>query len=280
MPYCKNDPTRKYKGVEPSPKGLGYCAHAEKFGTTKKGRDGSIWKVKDTKKNVLRWVRITRSKKTISKNKKRRVGRSRKRTNKVMEEPVGEPWSFVKKNDTKIYPIIDNGGISFAVYIKGGNVTIYKSSNPNNLNLESYDKLVKKYTPKEIFIGKDIQEQLSTGIKFPKEYKGSSILLKLKKNKYVFIGETIYEFETLYDIEKYFSHMGNSQVVYPVGIGDKNVYLFIEDVYMSLELFNERNTQNRHIGVYAYNVLYSLSRAEKTKYTTPIKKTIIHKRLF
>jgi hypothetical protein len=30
MPACKNDPTKKYKGDEPSPKGVGHCAHAEK----------------------------------------------------------------------------------------------------------------------------------------------------------------------------------------------------------------------------------------------------------
>lgn len=30
MPYCKNDPKKNYKGDEPSPKGLGYCAHSEK----------------------------------------------------------------------------------------------------------------------------------------------------------------------------------------------------------------------------------------------------------
>lgn len=43
MPKCKNDSTRSYKGSEPSPKGLGYCAHAEKVGTTKKGKDGNLW---------------------------------------------------------------------------------------------------------------------------------------------------------------------------------------------------------------------------------------------
>ena len=36
MPKCKNDPTKSYKGDEPSPKGLGYCAHAEKVGIIKK----------------------------------------------------------------------------------------------------------------------------------------------------------------------------------------------------------------------------------------------------
>lgn len=33
MPKCKNDNKRTYKGTEPSPKGLGYCAHAEKINT-------------------------------------------------------------------------------------------------------------------------------------------------------------------------------------------------------------------------------------------------------
>ncbi len=58
MPICKNDPKKSYKGTEPikktclfyrlsqndeviltepSPKGLGFCAHAEKLGSTKKG---------------------------------------------------------------------------------------------------------------------------------------------------------------------------------------------------------------------------------------------------
>jgi hypothetical protein len=36
MPTCKNDSKKSYKGTEPSPKGLGFCAHAEKLGSTKK----------------------------------------------------------------------------------------------------------------------------------------------------------------------------------------------------------------------------------------------------
>ena len=42
MPKCKNDPTRSYKGTEPSPKGLGYCAHGMKEGDKKKGKDGNV----------------------------------------------------------------------------------------------------------------------------------------------------------------------------------------------------------------------------------------------
>ena len=52
MYYCINDKSRTYKGTEPSPKGLGYCAHAEKIDSKKKGKDGNIWIVSITKNKI------------------------------------------------------------------------------------------------------------------------------------------------------------------------------------------------------------------------------------
>ena len=57
MPKCKNDPNRTYIGNEPSPKGLGICAHAEKINSKKKGKDGNMWIVTETKKGVKKWTR-------------------------------------------------------------------------------------------------------------------------------------------------------------------------------------------------------------------------------
>jgi len=57
MPLCKNDPKRKYKGDEPSPKGLGWCAHGEKEGKVRKGLDGNKWVVKKVSSGSLRWVK-------------------------------------------------------------------------------------------------------------------------------------------------------------------------------------------------------------------------------
>lgn len=57
MPKCKNDPNKNYEGNEPSPKGLGICAHAEKLNSKKKGKDGNMWIVKETKNGVKRWVK-------------------------------------------------------------------------------------------------------------------------------------------------------------------------------------------------------------------------------
>jgi len=65
MPKCKNDKTRTYKGTEPSPKGLGWCAHAEEPNTRKTGLDGNSWIVKEwskslhSKKTIKKWFRVT-----------------------------------------------------------------------------------------------------------------------------------------------------------------------------------------------------------------------------
>ena len=57
MPICKNDPNARYTGTEPSPKGKGCCAHAEKVGTRKKGSDGSMWHVVKDKNGRHSWRR-------------------------------------------------------------------------------------------------------------------------------------------------------------------------------------------------------------------------------
>jgi len=57
MPTCKNDPSKKYKGTEPSPKGIGWCAHGEKEGKVRKGKDGNQWVVKKVKNGSMRWMK-------------------------------------------------------------------------------------------------------------------------------------------------------------------------------------------------------------------------------
>ena len=57
MPQCRNDPARKYTGNEPSPKGFGWCAHSEKEGKVRKGKDGNKWVVKRVSSGSLRWIK-------------------------------------------------------------------------------------------------------------------------------------------------------------------------------------------------------------------------------
>lgn len=56
---CKNDTSRTYAGTEPSPKGLGYCAHAAPEGSTRKGKDGRQWTVRVDKNGTKTWKPAT-----------------------------------------------------------------------------------------------------------------------------------------------------------------------------------------------------------------------------
>lgn len=78
MPSCKNDTKRYFKGTEPSPKGLGICAHAEKANVRRKGRNGKFWRVKVIRlksgKRSKRWIPdkkvVAKKRKNVVKNRK------------------------------------------------------------------------------------------------------------------------------------------------------------------------------------------------------------------
>lgn len=59
MPKCINDTTKTYKGDEPSPKGLGYCASAEESGKIMTGKDNKKYIVKEISNGQKRWYKIT-----------------------------------------------------------------------------------------------------------------------------------------------------------------------------------------------------------------------------
>ena len=86
MPKCKNSSTGTYKGSEPSPKGLGYCARGEKVGKKKKGRDGNMWIVKETKNGTPRWIKITKTEKSDVKKVKSKKVKSKKVKSKKVEK--------------------------------------------------------------------------------------------------------------------------------------------------------------------------------------------------
>lgn len=137
MPKCKNDSTRRYKGDEPSPKGLGYCAHAEKTGKVKKGLDGNMWIVSETKNGTKRWVKKNTKKQADKPKKKLKKYNSVLEfydvktinpnnlkkyisTNKLLIKLVDKIIPEIKKNNINIYlvplPISDNDNIYWTDY--------------------------------------------------------------------------------------------------------------------------------------------------------------------
>lgn len=202
MPPCKNDPTSSYKGDEPSPKGLGYCAHAEKVGTKMKGKDGNMWVISETSKKIKRWIKSTSSEK---KGKK--------------------------------YYIHDNGGRPFEVVVNGKEVSIYKRQKydtrkyPDYRDYEKspYDVFITKIKAKDVIIGK---YNGAFGL-------GNSILLDMGKNTYICITNMIFQFtlESGDKFVKYFSLIGNSDVPYPVLLGEKYFYSMVDHTRGSREYF-------------------------------------------
>jgi len=119
MPICKNDPKKSYKGTEPSPKGLGYCAHSEKIGTIKEGLDGNKWIISKTSKDIKRWIKYD------DKSKKYYI------------------YANIYDNHNEIKP--------YLVEIKNNKVDIYKIDN----NTLTYNNLIGHFTAKNIFIGNE-----------------------------------------------------------------------------------------------------------------------------
>jgi hypothetical protein len=120
-----------------------------------------------------------------------------------------------------------------------------------------YIKLVDKFKHKKVFIGKSIKNERTTfSGGYGKYFDGNSILLNLSKNKYVYIGESIYSFETKNDkILEYHSPVGNSDVPYPVAVGEKYVYFLIKNCYLQkieFEDFPKKYRWDDH----AYSKLY------------------------
>ncbi len=98
-----------------------------------------------------------------------------------------------------------------------------------------YSDLVNKYTFIKIFIGTD-----SNWGSNKYTSKGNTILLKLDKNKYVYIGGFIYEFETDDEITHYYSMIGPSDTPRPIAVSNGYIYFLQNQRYVNKETFEKR----------------------------------------
>ena len=218
MPKCKNDPTRSYKGTEPSPKGLGFCAHAMKEGATKKGKDGNKWIIKKVKNGSKRWMKVSGTQKVVKK--KGTVNKVVKKKGDILKKK-GKMYAFnkefyegfvIEKNpESKMYgkyvkgPLSRhkkylthwNGGRPYLCYVKEDklnnryDVLIYSQGKEVKLNDEQYGQLI---TPKGAgkfawaytkYVKDYSAEKVFVGIDSQDRSftRGNTILLKLPKHK-------------------------------------------------------------------------------------------------
>ena len=129
-------------------------------------------------------------------------------------KPKQTPKQTQKKTQRckkKTYKILDNGGTPYVVEITPTTVCI-----EDNKGKEIYE------TPyKQVFLG---EGRLKDAI----YRKGSSILVCIKENHYVYIGSEIYSFRTTEPIVAYESPVGSSETPYPYAVGKEYTYFMLD----------------------------------------------------
>jgi len=372
MPICKNNPTRKYKGTEPSPKGFGWCASGEKIGKKRKGTDGNMWVIRKVSNGSKRWMKYSKTKvekKTGSKTGSKTCYKINKSNNKIdcskfvqyekktkgffsnsvkileglkgrkgymykfidfnnfenKETEIPEGYKYVKhsknwtiwvkkykcdsskqvltKNNSeykkikkemvgyKKYFTHNNGGRPYLVYVGKSHVYIYMRddkkyyidwdnySDDDKKNAWMYIKLVGKYKPTRVFIGKSpLNEMTGFSGGYGKRFDGNSILLKIAKNRYVFIGAYVYEFSTNNDnIIAYWSPVGNNDVPYPFAYGEKNIYFMLDDTYVPIDKFPELKKLSKveKTDLYKFYYGHTINKIKYEKFAKKMKSKII-----
>ena len=157
----------------------------------------------------------------------------------------------------KSYLIHDNGMYPFKVQISGKDVEIYKGeyrklADGKTIDYDNmdYNKLLKKLVVNEVHLGESPCIKAADDCGAP--LLGNTILLHLSGNKYMYVGESIYEFTMEDEFEAYYSMMGRNDVPYPVLLGSKYVYMMLDHVFIPRELFKAKMNAAEWANAYAY----------------------------
>lgn len=152
----------------------------------------------------------------------------------------------------KKYQIHDNFARPFEVSVDGNTVSIVKGKYDETKDEYDYNKEVKVYKIDNIWIGKSSGPPHADHSKAQaKLFVGNSILLQIAKKRYVYIGDSIYEFDMEDEVEKYFSLIGRNDVPYPILRGSKNVYFMLDRKYVPRDEFPDLYTDKEWENAYS-----------------------------
>ena len=281
MEKCTKLKTKKYRLRGSPPYSARDCP-----GKTMKGNDGGTYASKADKNGIYKWIKTTaktaktakmaKTAKTTTKTetnvkKKSSCSTDLKRTSPPFYKYAYKKSTFAPVNvssflkcippgivDEKlkpkyIYEIIDNGPIPFVVFDYGGRVDVYNQHYDEETNeYEMQGKIMdSKYI--KIFVGDNELNEPDYDLE-KGSGRGNTILLQTGKDEYTYIGDGIRSFRTKDGdvIEKYYSPVGNNAVPYPYAVGQKYVYLMLDDEYEPVEDFDL--TKDVYTQFYGWNV--------------------------
>ena len=263
MHICKNDPKKFYKGDEPSPKGLGYCAHAESIGKVRKGKDGNNWKVETTSKGIKRWVlQIKKQEEEKSVKKSKRYYIHCGWDGDLGYTPI-QYLVIISKKKAIVYQTPKN---FYSEIIKDNNKDFFKYLIKKNKYYHYFTKKILEFEFDKVFIPKGIRQAIFASkadkINIDPKYNGNNLLFKIN-NDYIFIGNKIYKFSIGDDIinEFYSSVELYNYSYFPVAYGKKYAYMLLPQTCLDIEYFKYFTLKDK-----ANPILYYYVKSLKAKH--------------
>ena len=110
---------------------------------------------------------------------------------------------------------------------------IYKIPYKNSPHQEI--EIVTKFDYQQLFKPFDLDKE--TDVKF---------LFKIEDKKYIYVGDKDFPFESVDDIEEYFSETGNNQIKYPFDLSDNYIYYMLYQKYITIEEFENSNMRDEY----------------------------------
>jgi hypothetical protein len=143
---------------------------------------------------------------------------------------------------TNPYYIHDNGGRPYKVLMEYPNVYVFRETDETTYEEKPF--LVFENVI-QTFIGKSpINKMTKFSQGYGKVFDGNTILLQIK-DKYIFIGSSIFSFESYANIVKFVSPVGNNDVPYPYAVDiNDDYYLLIEDTVLKSKI--NKNPYNHY----------------------------------
>ena len=65
-----------------------------------------------------------------------------------------------------------------------------------------------------------------------------NFLFKIEDKKYIYVGDEVFTFETVDDIEEYISESKYNDVKYPFALSNENIYYMLYQKYITIEEFD------------------------------------------
>ena len=116
---------------------------------------------------------------------------------------------------------------------------IYKIPHKNSQHQEI--EILTKFDYQELLKPYDLDPEFHSRVA-----TNTNFLFKIEDKNNVYVADKVFSFETVDDIEEYFSETNNNDVKYPFGLGDENIYYMLYQKYISIKEFEDSEMRDEY----------------------------------